>query len=93
MRMRPMTFHLAILDNKGILPSWVPNWNIIYRPTLLPWATSDHLEAPKAMLLVLYSDDSSDLREFAVEAIEVGTVDYRKSVPYDSYHGISNNFS
>jgi hypothetical protein len=73
--------HFSLSHHSGAknLPTWISDWDVIYRLTLLPWAVDDSFKASKGMPLVLHDDQDSD--SLIVDGIEVGTISFRSKPP------------
>ena len=71
------------LNRGGYVPSWVPDWNTVYRSTLLPWAATDSFAASNGMPLALHAPEAkSTTHILALDGIEVGTICYVHSADW-----------
>lgn len=61
-------------EGSGRLPSWVPNWQFVYRTSLTAWDADDSFTAAKMLPLQLTAQPESAPRILGVQGIKIGTV-------------------
>src|SRR5256886_7894777 len=61
----------------GALPSWIPQWNHVFRATLSPWDSEDKFSAAKSLPLTFGKPPDSD--SLLVQGLEIGMIGHTLS--------------